>query len=50
MVLSRTTISTPAARGLRPRKKMSVQARFRARFVPNGTNSGRCWSLRGPAP
>lgn len=34
MVLSRTTISTPAARGLRPRKKMSVQARFRARFVP----------------
>ena len=41
---SKATISTPAASGLRPRKKMRVHARFRARFVPKRTNSGRCCS------
>ena len=39
-----TTWWVTTSRGLRPRKKMSVQARFRAMFVPKRTNRGRCSS------
>jgi hypothetical protein len=41
VVASNATISIPAARGLWPRKKMTVQARFSARLLPSSTHGGR---------